>query len=70
MTHMAPSYPALEAWRAELAAGKRDRYTFDPLWRAACEEMNAIEAPTPMIAATCQREAARIIKAAALKAAS
>ena len=36
--------PALDTWRAELAAGKRTRYTFDALWQAACAEMNAAEA--------------------------
>lgn len=35
--------PALDAWRAELARGKRTHTTFDPLFRAACEEMNALE---------------------------
>ncbi len=37
--------PALDAWRAELARGERTCTTFDPLFRAACEEMNALEAP-------------------------
>jgi len=36
--------PALTAWRAELAAGERTPTTFDALWRAACEEANALEA--------------------------
>src|SRR5437870_5920678 len=36
--------PALNAWRRELAAGARTKYTFDALWRAACEDMNALEA--------------------------
>ncbi len=57
--------PALTAWRQELAAGKRTVTTFDPLWRAACEEMSALEAPTPELAATYFREARRIIRAAA-----
>ena len=46
--------PALDAWRAELAAGKRTVHTFDPLWRAACEEISALEhdaAGLPAIAA-------------------
>jgi hypothetical protein len=38
-----PTYPALAAWRAELAAGKRTATTFDDLWRAACAEQSAIE---------------------------
>ena len=39
--------PALDAWRRELAAGKRTKTTFDALWRAACAEMYVLEAPTP-----------------------
>jgi len=53
--------PALDAWRRELAAGARTKYTFDPLWRAACEEMSALEAPTPGLAASYLREARRMI---------
>src|SRR5207244_2714421 len=49
--------PALDAWRREIAAGARTIYTFDPLWRAACEEMNALEAPMPKLAASCLAEA-------------
>lgn len=37
------NFPALELWWDELRAGKRTRTTFDPLWAAACEEMNAKE---------------------------
>lgn len=37
------SCPALDKWRAELAAGLRTPYTFDDLWRAACDEMNRRE---------------------------
>ena len=36
--------PALNAWCRELAAGRRRATTFDPLWEAACAEMNAREA--------------------------
>jgi hypothetical protein len=57
--------PALTVWRRELAAGKRTKYTFDALWRAACEEMNALEAPTPALAKSHLVEAQRIIRAAA-----
>src|SRR6266446_4562077 len=35
--------PDLDKWRAELAAGLRTAYTFDDLWRAACDEMNRRE---------------------------
>ena len=38
------STPALDEWRRELAAGVRTLHTFDALWRAACEEMNALDA--------------------------
>ena len=61
--------PALDAWRRELAAGVRTAYTFDPLWRAGCEEMSALEARTPKLAASCLAEARRIIRAAAQRAA-
>jgi hypothetical protein len=37
--------PALDVWHRELAAGTRTNVTFDALWRAACEEMNALGAP-------------------------
>ncbi len=58
-------YPALTAWRRELAAGKRTATTFDALWRAACGEMNALEAGDPKLAAGYLREAWAIIRAAA-----
>lgn len=60
-------YPALTAWRRELAAGKRTATTFDALWRAACEEMHALEAEAdklPAIAAGYRDAAKRIIAAA------
>lgn len=60
--------PALDAWRRELARGERTPTTFDPLWRAACEEANALEALAaglPGLAHGFQRDAARIIRAAA-----
>lgn len=59
--------PALAAWRAELAVGKRTAYTFDPLWRAACSEMNALEAEAaglPEIGAGYRREALEILRVA------
>lgn len=31
----------LDQWRAELEFGLRDIYTFDELWRLACEEMTS-----------------------------
>ena len=37
--------PALDAWLAEVRCGGRTRTTFDPLFRAACEEANAILYP-------------------------
>jgi len=37
------SCPSLDKWRAELAAGLRTPYTFDDLWRAACDEANQRE---------------------------
>jgi hypothetical protein len=40
----APTAGALELWRTELKAGKRTTLDFDPLWRAACEEVYALEA--------------------------
>ena len=64
-THMRT--PALDAWRRELAAGQRTPLTFDPLWKAACEEMSALEYGTaglPTIADALQREARKIIVAA------
>ncbi len=40
----AARYPALTAWRRELAAGVRDPFTFDDLWRRACAEAEHLEA--------------------------
>jgi hypothetical protein len=56
--------PSLDAWRRELAAGQRTATTFDWLWRAACEEMNALEAPTPALAKFYLVEAQRIVRKA------
>lgn len=36
-----PEVGALREWRRQLAAGERTRLTFDPLFYAACAEMNA-----------------------------
>lgn len=55
--------PALEAWRAELRAGIRTELKFDPLWKAACEELNAAESP-PELRAGYIANARRIIRAA------
>ena len=60
--------PALAAWRRELARCERTREVFDPLWRAACEEANALEVEAgglPGLAVVLQREARRIIVEAA-----
>jgi hypothetical protein len=56
--------PALDTWRRELATGQRTRTTFDALWRAACAEMAALEAPVPEIRDSCLAEARRIIESA------
>lgn len=62
--------PALDTWRRELAAGRRTPTTFDPLWRAACAEMSALEhGAFPGVAASFLREARSIICAAAKAAA-
>ncbi len=55
--------PALDAWRTELARGERTRTTFDPLFRASCEELNALEAPSELRPGYLAR-ARRIITAA------
>jgi len=57
--------PALDLWWRELRDGTRTATTFDPLWRAACAEMNALEAPTPALADGYLAESRRIIRAAA-----
>ncbi len=59
--------PALDAWRAELEAHLRTKTTFDALWRAACEEMAALEAPTPRLAEPYLANARSIIRAALKK---
>ena len=55
---------ALDAWRAELRAGTRTKYTFDELWVAACAEAYALEAPSNF-AASYVNQARRIIREAA-----
>ena len=35
---------ALQLWRRQLRHGRRSRTTFDSVWRAACFDMEAIEA--------------------------
>ena len=60
--------PALNAWRAEVASGERTRDTVDALWRAACEEANALEAAAaglPDLAEHFRRDAYKIISEAA-----
>jgi len=60
--------PALDAWRDELARGERMTSSFDALWKAACAEMNAIEAEAdglPDIAASYRAKAANILRDAA-----
>lgn len=60
-------FPALAQWRRELAAGARTIYTFDALWRSACEEANAIEAATaglPQLAEGYRRDAREIVRRA------
>ena len=67
--HKIDRYPALDAWARELRAGDRTRTTFDPLWRAACEEANAREfAHIPALHRICMWKAARIIREAARRA--
>ena len=58
--------PALDEWRHELAAGMRTMNTFDALWRAACEEMNALDAvrDCPDMVAKYSSDAQTIVKAA------
>jgi hypothetical protein len=63
--------PALEAWWRELAAGARTPTTFDPLWRAACAEMSALDheaAGLPTIAESFRKEARAIVRKAAMSA--
>ena len=56
--------PALDTWRRELARGERAAETFDALWRAACEEVRALEAPTAETRERCLLTARRIVEAA------
>jgi hypothetical protein len=59
--------PALRAWLAEVATGRRHLLRLDALWRAACAETNAIEFTRdrlPKIAATFMEEAKRIVASA------
>jgi hypothetical protein len=48
-------FPALAAWRTDLAAGERTATTFDPLWRAACLEREAEETLEYGLAARAER---------------
>ena len=72
MNGAGPRSPALDAWRAELGARERTRTTFDPLWKAACEEASALEVEriAPVLAAAHRREAFAILKRAARGAAA
>jgi len=64
----APLRPvALPAWRAELRANRRTPYTFDPLWRAACEEMLALEAHGVKLPSRAAMQRARDILTAAAR---
>jgi hypothetical protein len=59
---------ALDAWRSELQRGERKPTTFDPLWRAACAEQDAVEMEgmgLPGLGRAFRDEARRIIAAAA-----
>ncbi len=57
------STPALDEWRRELRAALRTPHTFDALWRAACEEMNALDAQRdcPGLAEKYARDAQKIV---------
>ncbi|MBI4420165.1 MAG: hypothetical protein HY560_05005 [Gemmatimonadetes bacterium] len=58
--------PALDAWRRELATGKRSATSFDWLWRAACAEAWALDyAQDPQTAEGFLRDARRIVEDAA-----
>jgi hypothetical protein len=60
--------PALDAWRAELAEGRRTPTAFDWLWQAACCEQSAIEYEAdglPGIAEKFRSEAREIVHTAA-----
>jgi hypothetical protein len=60
--------PALAAWRSELRRGERTTTGHDALWRAACAEMNAIEAEADGLgdaARRFRRRAAEILREAA-----
>lgn len=35
--------PNLDRWRKELADGRRSIYTFDEVWKAACDEARQME---------------------------
>lgn len=39
----AGAYTNLYEWRKQVAAGQRDAFTFDGLWRKACEEATEFE---------------------------
>jgi hypothetical protein len=65
-SHRQTTYPALNAWRRELANGERGKHQHDPLWRAACCEVTAQDfADIPLIHDGCMRDAREIIVEAA-----
>ena len=60
--------PALDAWRAELAAGRRTRTDYDVLWRAASCEQQALEAHADGLTEAADRDrrrAAKLLRSAA-----
>ena len=64
MTRLPFPTPALDFWREELRRGKRTPTTFDPLWRAACAEMWALDMTEyPPIADGFRRDALKILEA-------
>ncbi len=66
MTRLPFPTPALDFWREELRRGKRTPTTFDPLWRAACAEMWALDmAEYPSIAEGFRRDAVKTLRDAA-----
>lgn len=47
---------ALAAWRKELSAGRRAATDFDALWRAACLEVDALEAESSGLQIVAERQ--------------
>lgn len=45
-------YASLKQWQKEIAAKMRDPYTFDELWRKACQDMNDMELASDRAAAS------------------